>query len=158
MILYHGSNVEIRHIDLSKSARGKDFGKGFYLSESYEQALQMANFKAAIFNGEPVVTTFEFDEETLHSGKLRIKIFNDYSEEWADFVLKNRANSSNNQIHDYDLIYGPIADDNIGVQLRKYQKNEITFEEFLKKLTFPKGITFQYFFATEKAISKIKRL
>ena len=34
MILYHGSNVEIQHIDLSKSARGKDFGKGFYLSEN----------------------------------------------------------------------------------------------------------------------------
>ena len=38
MILYHGSNVEIRQIDLNKSARGKDFGKGFYLSEDEKQA------------------------------------------------------------------------------------------------------------------------
>ena len=42
MILYHGSNVEIRQIDLSKSARGKDFGKGFYLSENEKQAGEKA--------------------------------------------------------------------------------------------------------------------
>jgi hypothetical protein len=32
MKLYHGSNVAIGIIDLSKSRPGKDFGKGFYLS------------------------------------------------------------------------------------------------------------------------------
>ena len=32
MILYHGSNVSIDAIDLSKSRTGKDFGTGFYLS------------------------------------------------------------------------------------------------------------------------------
>lgn len=30
--LYHGSNVGIKHIDLSRSKRGKDFGQGFYLN------------------------------------------------------------------------------------------------------------------------------
>lgn len=38
MILYHGSNVEIEKIDLSKSMRGKDFGQGFYLSAERGQA------------------------------------------------------------------------------------------------------------------------
>lgn len=33
MILYHGSNMEIERIDLSKSRPNKDFGKGFYLTE-----------------------------------------------------------------------------------------------------------------------------
>ena len=32
--LYHGSNVVIEQIDLSRSKRGKDFGQGFYLSAS----------------------------------------------------------------------------------------------------------------------------
>lgn len=38
MILYHGSNTEIIQIELDKGRRGKDFGKGFYLSAELEQA------------------------------------------------------------------------------------------------------------------------
>ena len=46
MILFHGSNIEIDEIDLSKSKPGKDFGKGFYLSDTEDQAIEMARFKA----------------------------------------------------------------------------------------------------------------
>lgn len=31
--LYHGSNIEIDVIDLSKGLKDKDFGKGFYLTD-----------------------------------------------------------------------------------------------------------------------------
>lgn len=48
MILYHGSNVEIVQIDLGKSRPNKDFGKGFYLSADYQQAMRMAQFKTKI--------------------------------------------------------------------------------------------------------------
>ena len=41
MILYHGSNTAIEQIDLEKSKPNKDFGRGFYLSELEEQALEM---------------------------------------------------------------------------------------------------------------------
>lgn len=42
MTLYHGSNIEIEHIDLTKSKRGKDFGCGFYLNANRQQAMDMA--------------------------------------------------------------------------------------------------------------------
>ena len=42
MILYHGSNTYIESVDLSKSKPYKNFGKGFYLSDSKVQAEQMA--------------------------------------------------------------------------------------------------------------------
>ncbi len=42
MRLYHGSNTHIDEIDLAKSKPNKDFGKGFYLSASYQQAMEMA--------------------------------------------------------------------------------------------------------------------
>ncbi|MBR6837784.1 MAG: DUF3990 domain-containing protein, partial [Oscillospiraceae bacterium] len=38
MLLYHGSYAAIETIDLSKCVHGKDFGKGFYLTENHEQA------------------------------------------------------------------------------------------------------------------------
>ena len=42
MILYHGSNIEISEIILTKGRHGKDFGRGFYLSADYRQAVRMA--------------------------------------------------------------------------------------------------------------------
>lgn len=87
MILFHGSNMAIDRIDLNKSKPNKDFGQGFYLSEDESQALEMASFKAMQLGGEAVITKFEFDYSILASNSLRIKVFNEYSEEWADFIL-----------------------------------------------------------------------
>lgn len=61
MILYHGSNVAIDKIDLAKSKPNKDFGKGFYLSENKEQAIEMAKYKSSMLGGDVVITKFEFD-------------------------------------------------------------------------------------------------
>ena len=44
MILYHGTTVNIERIDFMKSKPNKDFGRAFYLSEDYNQALEMAQF------------------------------------------------------------------------------------------------------------------
>lgn len=56
MILYHGSNIAIEKIDLEKSKPYKDFGKGFYLSESEEQAMDMARLKSFMLGGSPIVS------------------------------------------------------------------------------------------------------
>ena len=65
MILYHGSNVAIEHIDLAKCKPYKDFGQGFYLTEIKEQAYEMAKRTATIYGGEPVINEFDFDEAAL---------------------------------------------------------------------------------------------
>ena len=155
MILYHGSNINIEHIELEKSKPFKDFGKGFYLSESEEQALEMARFKALTFGGEPIVSKFEFDTSLMHNSDLRIKIFKEYSEEWADFVFANREGTD---VEHYDIVYGPIANDKVGLQIRKRKDGSIDKTEFLNRLKYRKGITFQYFFGTKKAIKHLIRL
>lgn len=155
MILYHGSNISIKEIDLSKSKPNKDFGQGFYLSENEEQALQMATFKALILGGEPTVTKFEFEESVMMSDFLRIKVFTDYSEEWADFVFANREGRGSLQ---YDIVYGPIANDKVGLQIRKLKDGAIDKSEFLTRLKYMKGVTYQYYFGTESAIKYLKAL
>ena len=45
MILYHGSNIEIDEINLQKSKPFKDFGRAFYLSDDYAQAMEMAEYR-----------------------------------------------------------------------------------------------------------------
>lgn len=155
MILYHGSNVAIDHIELEKSKPFKDFGQGFYLSENEGQALDMAQLKALTFGGKPFVSKLEFDTSLMHNSDLRIKIFKEYSEEWADFVFANREGTD---VEHYDIVYGPIANDKVGLQIRKLKDGSIDKTEFLNRLKYMKGITFQYYFGTERAIKHLKRL
>ena len=159
MILYHGSNVKIEVPNLLKSKPYKDFGQGFYLSADKSQALRMAEQKTLqLLFGEPIVSEFEFDEALLQSNELKVKIFEDYSVEWANFILHNRDINKQHPIHDYDIVYGPIADDGVTFQLRRYQAGTISIEDLVKELKYAKGITFQYFFGTSLALEKLKRL
>jgi len=156
--LYHGSTVEISEIDLSKSRPNKDFGKGFYLSANRQQALRMAEFKALTEGGNPTINTYLFDDELLKSNKLKTLIFNGYTEEWAEFIFANRNNPTKQQVHDYDIVYGPIANDRVGVQISKYETGIISLEQFIENLKYMGGVTYQYFFGTEKAISKLQKV
>ena len=158
MILYHGSNTEIHAIDLNQSMRGKDFGQGFYLSADQRQAEEMATFKTLQFGGCSIVNAFEFDETLLSNSSLNTKIFDDYSLEWAEFIFANRNNMTDIPIHEYDIVYGPIADDRVGVQIRNLIEGNITIDVFLERLKYIKGITFQYYFGTQRAINYLKRL
>lgn len=159
MILYHGSNVKIEVPNLEKSKPYKDFGRGFYLSADKNQALRMAEQKTLqLLIGEPIVSQFEFDETLLKSNELKVKIFEDYSVEWANFILQNRDVHNQHPIHEYDIVYGPIADDGVTFQLRRYQAGTISIDELVKELQYAKGITFQYFFGTSLALEKLKRL
>lgn len=140
MILYHGSNVVVETIDLSKSKTNKDFGKGFYLSDNYEQAQNMAQFKVVTLGGSLVINKYEVCDSILDDASLNIRVFKEYSKEWAEFVFANRNNNSNQQIHSYDVVYGPIANDRVGLQIRKYQDGTIDFDEFLHRIKYMKGI------------------
>ena len=73
MILYHGTYMKFDRIDLSKSNKGKDFGKGFYLSDSYDQALKLATFKSIQYKTDPVVISYEFDYNVLFDGNLNFR-------------------------------------------------------------------------------------
>lgn len=157
MILYHGSNVAIGEVDLSKSKVGKDFGCGFYLSANKEQAMELAERKTEQTGvGEPTLNTYYFDETALT--RLNILTFDSYTEEWADFVLLNRQNRTKTQAHGYDIVIGPIANDAVGIQIRRFTSGLITKETFLQELKYMKGVTMQYFFANEEAIKYLKKI
>ncbi|MCA6009140.1 DUF3990 domain-containing protein [Bacteroides thetaiotaomicron] len=158
MILYHGTTVDIEKIDLQKSKPNKDFGKGFYLSADKEQAVAMADYKAAQIEGISVVNAFEFDERNLEDTSLKVKIFKEYDKEWADFIFANRNNPSSVSVHNYDVVIGPIANDRVGLQIRKYMDEEIDLPTFIERLKYMKGITIQYYFGTERAISLLKKI
>lgn len=158
MILYHGSNTDIGKIDLALSKVGKDFGCGFYLSADKEQAWEMAERKAEqLGTGRPTLNAYEFDTSCLQGGLLRVLEFNAYSREWAEFVLMNRNNRTRMPAHDYDIVIGPIANDAVGFQIRRYTSGLIDMDKFLAELKYMKGITIQYFFGTATAIQYLTK-
>lgn len=157
MKLYHGSNIAIDVPDLKKGRRGKDFGQGFYLSDNLQQAYEMATSVVdREKTGIPIVTVFEFDESLLHSPEYNVQMFTEYSLPWVKFIRANRHNRTSKPIHDFDIVYGPIANDTVGYQLRRCDLSIITEEQLLEELKY-KTCTFQYFFGTEKALANLKK-
>jgi len=157
--LYHGSNQKIEVPDLIHSKPFKDFGSGFYLSPDKQQAWDMAFQKVnQTQEGKAEVSEFLFDETAMISSSLKVLSYPDYSEEWALFVLKNRDKNVLHPVHDYDIVYGPIADDGVTYQLRRYEGGVISLPRLVEELKYAKGITFQYYFGTERALQQLKRL
>jgi hypothetical protein len=159
MILYHGSNREIDHIDLSKSRPYKDFGRGFYTTPYKEQALAMAQRTVRLLkSGIPAITVFSLDDSVLNDPSLRIMKFDGPNNEWVNFVLNNRNmrpqdtnNPECNIDNKYDIVIGPVANDDIVLQLRLLLRGLISIPDLKKNLEY-KELTSQISFHTEAVI------
>ncbi len=165
MLLYHGSNTDIKVINLDMCRPFKDFGRGFYLTVLKEQAEKMARRVARLYAGTPVVNVFEIDDDFLAVSGLCVKDFGkETSEEWARFVMNNRnrkykdfENPECNFDNKYDLVIGPIANDDMAVLFRQYENGMISFENVVSGMIF-RETTNQYSFHTEKAIALLKKV
>ena len=88
---------------------------------------------------------------------MKVKVFEGYSKEWAEFIMMNRRNKTDKQAHDYDIVYGPIADDKVGLQISRYLLQYIQMDELIRQLSFIRP-TFQYFFGTKQAIRLLHKI
>lgn len=149
MKLYHGSNVEVKQPQILESDRKLDFGTGFYVTTSFEQAEKWAELTTKRRNkGKPVITVYEYNE--AKESDLRILRFSSPDSSWLRFVSANRKNEpiANN----YDLIIGPVANDKTMPVISLYFTGVYTEEETIKRL-LPQKLRDQYVFKTEKALS-----
>lgn len=136
MKLFHGSNMEIAAVDLSKCMPNKDFGCGFYTTLLEEQAWRMAQRRTRIAGGAPVVTVYEVPDNLVEIDELRCRVFEDHPTiEWALFVRNNRdrkftdyASSECNLDCKYDVVVGPVADDTVGLLLRQFSRGTIDIQ------------------------------
>ena len=163
MILFHGLNTPIEIIDLSKSVPYKDFGRGFYLTSIAEQAEKMARRTARFFGGKPIVTSFVCPDDILQDERLNTRIFNEVDETWAVFIINNRkrdfediASLECNADAKYDVVVGPVGDDDITLLLRQYTRGLIDSEALRNGLSY-KEASDQYSFHTEKAIALLEQ-
>lgn len=157
MRLYHGSNQSIQRIDLSKGRMYKDFGRGFYTTQLYEQAVYWSKRVADRFGGTATVTEYEFDFETAISAGLNVKVFDKPDREWALFVMANRKPNGEELRHEYDIIMGPVADDRMARLFGLYDMEIIDLDAVVAGLVY-KDLNSQCFFATERSLDYLKKL
>jgi hypothetical protein len=140
--IYHGSNVVVERSQIIVSGFYKDFGYGFYCTKFEKQARKWALTKRSA----SFVSIFNY----IPSNNLKVLSFPMMTEEWLDFVVSCRRGIS----HDYDIVEGPMADDQIWDYVEDFMEGVITREAFwvLAKFKHP---THQIVFCTQKSLESI---
>jgi len=155
MKLYHGSYTKIDVIDLTKAKPYKDFGRAFYLTKIHEQAKIWADRLGREYGTDGVVSEFEFDDYAYEDESLKVLSFENYNEQWLDFIVLNRGNRK--QMHDYDIVEGPVADDKVQNRIVDYLNGEITKTDFLEELKWHEK-THQIAFCTISSLLFLKQI
>lgn len=153
MILYHGSNVVVPRPRLIKQNRFLDFGFGFYTTSNKMQAAAFADkvYKRRREGGK-VVSIYELNEQTAFT-ECSLLRFDAPNEAWLDFVSENR--SGNYKGKEYDLVYGPVANDDVYTTFTLYSVGALTKEQTLEALKIKKLYN-QLVLTSEKALGYLK--
>lgn len=148
MILYHGSNVEVKEPILLKVQRELDFGRGFYTTSDLEQAARWA-WRTAKRRGESnaFVTVYEVNEDELKN--IRLLSFDSPNVEWLNLVVKNRKGEY--IAGDWDIISGPVADDQTAQVIDLYLEGAYDEEEAIRRF-LTQRLKDQYAFKTNEAL------
>ena len=150
--VYHGSIDEVVNPEIRQPNRSLDYGAGFYTTTSYEQAKRWVERRMKD-KGVAVgyVNIYELDEKLVKN--MKSLFFEKPTEEWVSFVMRNRT--ERNFVHDYDIVYGPVADDSVYTQFTLYEGGIISLPTLIHELKTYKLVD-QYLFHTEKSLLAIK--
>ncbi|MBQ8501083.1 MAG: DUF3990 domain-containing protein [Bacteroides sp.] len=129
MIVYHSSYCIVEQPDVCHSRECLDFGKGFYVTYSREQAIKYAE-RFLLRRKKAFLNVYELSDNFMSSS---FKRFDDYNEEWLDFVANCRKGM---YTEEYDIVMGGIANDKVFRTIDLYFAGDISKDEALKRLMF----------------------
>ena len=150
MKLYHGSIVKVDKPEIRKSNRTLDYGQGFYTTTSCEQAEAWVKRRMDEKNDRGYVCVYELKDELMQT--LNTLVFESPTEEWVDFVMKNRTDKG--FTHDYDIVYGPVANDRVYAAFALYEGGLISKQALIAELKAYKLVD-QYLFHTQRSLEAL---
>ena len=135
MKVYHGTNVVIERPKIINRFKALDFGEGFYTTENENQARDFAIKVCQRRNPSlhPVVNCYEFNEDF---SRLSIHKFDAPDEKWLDFVVERRKEIALSK--KYDLIIGPVANDDVFGTIVLYEAGQLDKESAIKRFKVKK--------------------
>ena len=98
--------------------------------------------------------SYQTDDAILEDDTLKIKTFKAYTQEWAEFILTNRNNHSDVPAHDYDIVYGPVANDRVYAAFALYESNLLDKEGLIRELRAYELVD-QFLFHTEQSLQHL---
>ncbi len=152
--VYHGGLEAVVRPEIRKPKRSLDYGPGFYTTTSYEQAKSWVERRMhdnAYSHG--YVSIYNLDDKAVEA--MKTLFFRKPDEEWVEFVMRNRT--ERHFRHDFDIVYGPVADDSVYAQFSLYEGGLISMPTLIRELKTYKLVD-QYLFHTERALSAIQFL
>ena len=151
MKVYHGSLDVIITPEIRLPDRPLDYGSGFYTTTSFHQAEEWVRRKKKDKRQDKgFVNVYDFDETGAKI--LKQLIFNAPTDEWIDFVMANRTRKD--FIHDYDIVYGPVANDRVYAAFVLYESGLLNKQELIVELRAYKLID-QLLFHTTASLQSI---
>ncbi len=152
MILYHGSNVEVKQPQLLKLQRELDFGKGFYTTSDLKQAESWAKRTTKRrASGSAIVSVYQIDDAAF--SMLSVLKFDLADQKWLEFVTDNRRGIPSSE--NWDIVIGPVANDQTMPTLMLYLDGFYSEEETIKRL-LTQNLKDQYVFKTDSALSMLR--
>ena len=152
MRLYDGWTVLVKRPHIQKGRKATDFGRGFYTTTNFEQAKKWALLKKNREQSDKaIVSVYEVPDNILE-GEFVVRHFAGATKEWLEFVVNNRRGRGRAQ---YDLIMGPVANDQLYVTIRLYEQGVITADAAIEMLKSHKLFD-QLSFHSGKAASLLK--
>ena len=150
MILYHGSLEIVELPRILEASRPLDFGNGFYTTTSLQQALRWVKLRMEQSNAK--VGYINMYEYSPMKG-LKVRRFRSANAAWVDFVHNNRSKMDFE--HDYDIVEGPVANDNVYLSFNLYESDIITKAELIRRLKTYKLVD-QLLFHTERSVDTLE--
>lgn len=150
MILYHGSLEIVEHPQILHANRPLDFGTGFYTTTNLQQARRWVKLRMEQNNA--MVGYINIYEYTPKKG-LHTRRFRSRGEAWAHFVHANRTVQDYN--HDYDIVIGPVANDNVYLSFNLYESGIITKRDLIRRLKTYKLVD-QLLFHAERSLDTLE--
>lgn len=149
--LYHGSLEIVEIPEIRKSNRTLDYGEGFYLTSSFEQAEAWVKRKFNSKNDRGFVNQYDYND--AFEADLKVLSFEKPDEEWLDFVMANRMNRYYS--HNYDIVKGPVANDRVYASFALYEAGLLDKQELIRELKAYKLVN-QVLLHTERAIASVQ--
>ena len=150
MQLYHASNQVVEKPRLTNRFATLDFGTGFYTTPNESQAVEFAKKVVARrgHKGSPTVNMYKLNLEQTNSDLIALEL-EDPDSDWLVFVVDNR--NGRNASAGYDLVIGPVANDDVFATIALYEAGLIDKQAAIKGFRVKKLFR-QYLFHTEKAL------
>lgn len=153
-VLFHGSKKGLSEVTVSGSRENCDFGQGFYLGETYNQALAFVceDTKSSVYSFRYSLNGLKIQRFDCNLDWMLAICY--YRGTLGEYAQNKSVMNIISGVESSDLIIAPIADNKMFYIMAQFTDGEINADVALHSLS-ASSLGLQYVFKTEKALKNL---